>query len=269
MYLDFYQLSETPFNVTPDPRFLYMTEQHASALNHLLFGIRQRKGFVLLTGEVGTGKTTICRKLLESFDDSVQTALILNPVLSPTQLLRAIAEEFGADVRGRDRLSYLTGLNNYLLDVCAAGQEAVLIIDEAQDMPTDLLENVRLLSNLETDSRKLLQIVLAGQPELRAKLRQPSLRQLAQRITVRAHLQAMDESDTREYLRHRMATAGADGSSGFDPEAVRRIHEFSGGTPRLVNAAADKALLAGYVSGSRRIDERIATLGLDELREAA
>jgi general secretion pathway protein A len=269
MYVEFYKLAEPPFNVTPDPRFLYMTDQHVTALNHLLFGIRQRKGFVLLTGEVGTGKTTLCRKLLESLGEGYNTALILNPVLTQTQLLRSIVTELGLTGKCHDRLSCLTLLNGFLLQSSAAGRDTVVIIDEAQDMSVPLLEMARLLSNLETNSRKLLQIVLAGQPELREKLRSPSLRQLAQRITVRYHLQPMTPAETEGYLHHRLAVAGGAEGLRFDPEAVLEIHRESGGTPRMVNAIGDKALLAGYIEGAGVIDRRLVERAIEDLKEAA
>jgi len=268
MYIEFYRLTEPPFSVTPNPKFLYMTEQHRTALNHLLFGIRQRAGFVLLTGEVGTGKTTLCRKLLGSLEIGYYTALILNPLLTAAQLLRAIVGEFGIEHRCRDRLGYMTVLNQFLLAANAAGRDAVLIVDEAQDMSVELLELTRLLSNLETDSHKLLQIVLVGQPELRRKLRSPDLRQLDQRITVRCHLRAMDLADTAEYIRHRIHVAGGERLR-FADEAVREVFRHSGGTPRLVNAIGDKSLLAGYVRGTELIDREVVDAAVRELKEAA
>jgi general secretion pathway protein A len=268
MYRDFFHLREDPFNITPDPRFLYMTAQHREALNHLLYGIRQRKGFICLTGEVGTGKTTLCRALLRELGDAFHTALILNPVLTDTQLLRAILDEFGVATKRRDRLGCLNELNRFLLKVNAAGQDAVLIIDEAQNMSIESLEQVRLLSNLETERQKLLQICLLGQPELRTKLARPDLRQLAQRITVRFHLARLDQRDTAAYLRHRMAVASEDSDAPvvrFDEEAVGEIFRYSQGTPRLINAIGDKALLAGYVYQTGVIDRRLARLAASEL----
>jgi general secretion pathway protein A len=272
MYQQFYRLREEPFNITPDPRFLFLTAQHQEAMNVLLYGVRQRKGFICLTGEVGAGKTTLCRTLLNELGPAFHTALILNPVLSETQLLRAIVEEFAlAGGNSRDRLGCLSLLNHYLLQVNSAGHDAVLIIDEAQDMPDATLEMTRLLSNLETTSQKLLQIVLVGQPELRDKLAKPSLRQLAQRITVRFHLGTMDTQQTRDYILHRLAVAaGQDNPPAvkFEDEAIDEIHRQSLGTPRLVNAICDKSLLAGYVYKSEVIDRRLVRLAVGDLKEA-
>lgn len=270
MYKDFYRLAHEPFNLTPDPRFLYLTPQHAEALNHLRYGITQRKGFICLTGEVGAGKTTLCRALLNELSQSCVTALILNPVLSETQLLRAVLAELGVPAGRHDRLAALSLLNEYLLKVNAAGKNAVLIIDEVQDMPDATLEMTRLLSNLETASTKLLQIVLVGQPELRAKLAKPSLRQLAQRITVRYHLGNMTCDQTRQYVRHRVAVACAKGPLAvqFDDDALDEIHLHSQGTPRLVNAISDKALLAGYVHRTDHITRAMVQLAVRDLKEA-
>ena len=272
MYKEYYKLNSEPFNITPDPRFLYMTPRHRDALNHLLYGVRQRKGFICLTGEVGAGKTTLCRALLNELGPRFHTALILNPMLTGTQLLRAIAEEFSIATKRMDRLGYLTLLNKHLLALNSTGQDAVLIIDEAQDMPKDTLELTRLLSNLETDSHKLLQIVLVGQEELRTMLAKPALRQLAQRITVRYHLGRMTAKDTEAYIRHRLAVAGGKGEQGpavrFDPDAIREVHRFSRGTPRLVNAVSDKALLAGYAYGTPNINRRLVRIAIEELKEA-
>lgn len=272
MYKDFYRLQEEPFNITPDPRYLYFTEQHRDALNQLLYGIRQRKGFICLTGEVGAGKTTLCRALLHELDGSYHTALVLNPMLTPTQLIRSIVEEFGIRTKQRDRQGYIKLLNEFLLRINSAGQDAVLIIDEAQDMSVEALETARLLSNLETETQKLLQIVLVGQPELRGMLDNPALRQLAQRITVRCHLRAMSQEDTAEYLRHRLKIAGRDEGDHngvrFDFGAVREIYRYSHGTPRLVNAIGDKALLAGYVYRTPTIDRKIVLAAVRDLKEA-
>jgi general secretion pathway protein A len=272
MYKDYYRLQEEPFNITPDPRYLFLTEQHRDALNHLLYGIRERKGFICLTGEVGAGKTTLCRALLHEIEDTCHTALVLNPMLSETQLLRSIVEEFGIESPGRDRFSHIKLLNQFLLRVNSLGSDAVLIIDEAQDMTVSALEMVRLLSNLETERQKLVQIVLVGQPELRTTLNNPALRQLSQRITVRYHLRTMSQEDTAEYLRHRLKVAGQDDSERtavrFDYGAVTEIYRFSKGTPRLVNAIGDKALLAGYVQRTNVIDRGVIRLALRDMKEA-
>ncbi len=273
MYTDYYHLREEPFNITPDPRFLYLTNKHREALNHMLYGIRQRKGFICLTGEVGAGKTTLCRALLRELDHQQETALILNPVLTEAQLLRAVVEEFGIESKRLDRLGYLNLLNKYLLEINSTGRDAVLIVDETQDMPAKTLEMTRLLSNLETESQKLLQIVLVGQPELRKLLAKQSLRQLAQRITVRFHLDAMDPHDTAEYIRHRLRIARGENTEPnhmpwFDAGAIREVYRYSHGTPRLVNAVGDKALLAGYVHRTERIDRKLVRIAIRELKEA-
>ncbi len=271
MYHEYFGLSEEPFNITPDPRFLYLTPQHQEAMNHVLYGIHHRKGFILLTGGVGTGKTTICRAVLRRLPSGFHSSLILNPALSETELLRAIVEEFGFKWPGANRLEHLNLLNEHLLKVNCAGGEAVLIIDEAQDMSVAALEMVRLLSNLETERQKLLQIVLVGQPELRSMLAQPHLRQLSQRITIRYHLTNMSRHETAGYVSHRLTVAGAGNAKTpvrFEPGAIREIFRYSHGTPRLINALGDKALLAGYVSGTSRINRRLVRRAARELKEA-
>ena len=267
MYREFYGLKEEPFSITPDPRFLYLTDQHREALNHVLYGIRERKGFITLTGEVGTGKTTLCRAVLRELGPQCRTALILNPTLDSTEMIHAVLEEFGVDepTESSNRLGYLRQLNKFLLRVNSDGRDAVLIVDEVQDMPEETLEMIRLLSNLETERQKLLQIVLVGQPEFREMLRRPSLRQLNQRITVRFHLKRMDQADTADYLRHRLQIAGADDWPVFDRKALREIYRYSSGTPRLVNALGDKSLLAGYVYQTGRINRKMVRLAAREL----
>ncbi len=265
MYLEYYGLHEPPFDLTPNPRFLFYSARHREAFNHLLFGIRERKGFVQLTGEVGSGKTTVCRALLEQLGETYATALILNPVLEVDQLVRAIAMEFGLDVKGQDRLEVVAGLNEFLLRLVEEGREAVLFIDEAQDLSTELLEQIRLLSNLETDDRKLLQIVLMGQPELRDRLNEHRMRQLRQRITVRYHLTPLRLPEVGQYIRHRLQISGARGTPTFSPMAVWRIHRYSQGVPRLVNAVCDKCLLAGYVKGREEVDWQTVGLAISEL----
>jgi general secretion pathway protein A len=266
VYLQYYELREPPFNITPDPRFLFLSAKHQEALNHLLFGIRERKGFIELTGEVGAGKTTICRRLLEELGPNYKTALILNPCLSATQLLRAIVTELNLGLRKTDRLSCLEALNAFVLDQVKQGNDVVVIIDEAQNLSSELLEQVRLLSNLETHDQKLMQIILMGQPELRDKLTQPGLRQLRQRITVRYHLGPLNLPETVDYIQHRLTLAGANGRPRFDTGAVNMVYRYSGGVPRLINAVCDKTLLAGFVERREVMTEQLVKLAIDELQ---
>lgn len=265
VYLEYYGLKEAPFSITPNPRFLFFSAKHREAFNHLLYGIRERKGFVQLTGEVGAGKTTLCRALLEELGNNFSTALILNPVLDPDGLVRNIAVEFGLQVNGMDRFEMVNEINHFLLTQLEQGRDTVLIIDEAQTLTHELLEQVRLLSNLETDDRKLLQIVLMGQPELRDRLNDPALRQLRQRITVRYHLTSLKPVEVGEYVHHRLAVSGANGSPHFTVPALWRVHRYSGGIPRLVNAVCDKCLLAGYVQQRDQIDFRMVGRAIREL----
>jgi general secretion pathway protein A len=265
MYDQFYGFREPPFNITPDPRFLFFSDRHREAYNHILFGIRERKGFIQITGEVGAGKTTLCRALLEELGPGYVTALILNPCLNPTQLLRSILAELGLEPGKADRATCLALLNRVLLDQLAAGNDVVLLIDEAQDLSPELLEQVRLLSNLETDQRKLLQIVLLGQPELREKLNDRSLRQLRQRITVRYHLTPLSRPEIERYIQHRLQVVGANGRPAFTPWAIRSIFRYSGGIPRLVNAVCDKTLLAGFVEGRDLLTWRQVRRAIREL----
>lgn len=265
VYLEHYGLTEPPFDITPNPRFLFYSAKHREAYNHLLYGIRERKGFVQLTGEVGAGKTTLCRAMLEQLNDHFSTALILNPVMSADELMKAIAMEYGLPVNGLDRLNTLAVINQFLLQQVERGKETVLIIDEAQDLTDELLEQVRLLSNLETDNRKLLQIVLMGQPELRDRLNNPRLKQLRQRITVRYHLNALNRTEVSHYIQHRLQVSGANGAPRFTRPALWRIHRYSGGIPRLVNAVCDKALLAGFVQQQNQIGYRMIGRAVREL----
>ena len=253
MYNDFYGFRESPFNITPDPRFLFFSDRHREAFNHILFGIRERKGFIQLTGEIGAGKTTVCRAILRELGAGYKTALVLNPCMTETQLFKTILTEYGLKPRRADRVSCLDALNRFLLEQAAEGKDVVLFIDEAQDLGTALLEQVRLLSNLETDQRKLLQIVLIGQPELREKLNEKSLKQLRQRITVRYHLTPLSREETERYVFHRLKVAGANSRPAFTPWAFRKVYGYSRGVPRLINAVCDKALLCGYVAGADRL----------------
>jgi len=267
MYLEHYGLKEPPFSITPDPRFVYLSERHRDALAHLLFGIGQGGGggFVQLTGEVGTGKTTLCRLLLEQLPENTRVALVLNPRLTPVELLETICEELHVDVEGRrgSLKALVDALNHYLLDAYAQGLRVVLIIDEAQDLSIDALEQVRLLTNLETDTQKLLQIILLGQPELRTVLGRDDLRQLAQRITARFHLTPLDAGETERYLRHRHAIAGGLHLP-FSRAAIKRLHAHSGGVPRLINVLAERSLLAGYARDATTVEPSIVDLAARE-----
>jgi len=265
VYLDYYGLKEPPFNITPNPRFLFFSAKHREAFNHLIYGIRERKGFVQLTGEVGAGKTTLCRALLEQLGPQFSTALILNPILDADQLIKAIAMELGLQTKGMDRLETVAEINRFLLHQAGLGRDTVLIIDEAQALTRELLEQVRLLSNLETDERKLLQIVLMGQPELRDRLNDHSLRQLRQRISVRFHLKPLRHGEVAHYIRHRLQVSGANGTPSFTGPAIWRIHHYSGGIPRLINTVCDKCLLAGYVQQRDKVDFSMVGAAIREL----
>jgi general secretion pathway protein A len=257
MYLAHYGLAEAPFAITPDPRFVFLSERHRDALAHLMYGIGQggSGGFVQLTGEVGTGKTTLSRLVLEQLPANVRVALVLNPKQTPLELLETICEELHVELPGKRRSMkvQVDALSQYLLKAYGEGLRVVLILDEAQELSRECLEQVRLLTNLETASQKLLQIVLLGQPELREMTSRPSMRQLAQRITARYHLMPLDFPDTATYLCHRFMVAGGSVFP-FDAAAVRRLHELSGGVPRLLNVLGERALLAGYVHGKAHID---------------
>lgn len=265
MYQEFFRLTEAPFDITPNPRFLFYSAKHREAFNHLLFGIRERKGFVQLTGEVGAGKTTLCRAALEQLERHYTVALILNPVMSADELMRAIGVEFGLPVSGLDRLTTLGVINQFLLQQVERRRDTVLIIDEAQDLTDELLEQVRLLSNLETEQRKLLQIVLLGQPELRDRLNQHKLRQLRQRITVRYHLPPLSRPEMADYIAHRLHVSGGNGQPYFTVPALWRVYRYTKGIPRLINALCDKALLAGFVHQTGRIGYRLVGRAIREL----
>lgn len=258
-------MKQAPFDITPNPRFLFHSAKHREAFNHLLYGIRERKGFVQLTGEIGAGKTTLCRALLEQLDGQFSTALVLNSVLNADELMKVIATEFGLDSKGKDRLENVATIEHFLLQQAAQRRDCVLIIDEAQNFTEELLEQVRMLSNIETQDRKLLQIVLLGQPELRDRLNSPRLRQLRQRITVRFHLKALTFAEMAQYISHRLNIAGAQGAPYFTRMALWRIYRYSNGVPRLTNAVCDKALLAGFVEQSDHITFKMVGRAIREL----
>jgi len=255
MYPSYFGLTEAPFSIAPAPRYLYMSQRHQEALAHLLYGVNGDGGFVLLTGEVGTGKTTICRCLLEQIPESCDVAYIFNPKLTVEELLSTICVEFGITYpAGNSSIKvFVDCINAHLLDAHARGRHAVLIIDEAQNLSPDVLEQMRLLTNLETSERKLLQIILLGQPELAAMLERPELRQLAQRIVARYHLGPLTKPEVAAYVRHRLEVAGAQHPL-FPPALMGRLHRLSNGVPRVLNVLCDRALLGAFVQGKERVD---------------
>jgi general secretion pathway protein A len=267
MYLDFYGFREKPFNLTPDPRFVFLSKNHREAFAHLLYGIENRTGFIVLTGEVGLGKTTVLRSLLCQLDPNhYRTALIFNPCLSPPELLQNINREFGISALSSNSGDLLDALNMFLLQQNAEGRTVVLAIDEVQNLETQVLEQIRLISNLETDKEKLIQIVLSGQPEFIQILKKKEMRQLSQRITVRYHLKPMDFEDTVQYIDHRLGVAGGRGGVIFSRPALKKIYSYSHGIPRLINAACDRALLAGYTRDTANISLRIAAAGIIDMK---
>jgi general secretion pathway protein A len=253
MYCPFFGLREKPFSITPDPRFLFLSPSHQEALGHLLYGIEERKGFITITGEVGTGKTLLCRALLDRLGLHVRTALIFNSFLLEIELLRSINEDFGIAQDGGTRKELIDHLNQYLIGEFSAGRNAVLIIDEAQNLAPPVLEQIRMLSNLETERGKLLQIVLVGQPELRQQLALPELRQLNQRIALRYHIQPFNRQETEDYITHRLVVAGSHGGVKFSRRALAAIQRLSNGVPRTINLLCDRAMLSAYVAGSHLI----------------
>jgi general secretion pathway protein A len=255
MYLRFFGLNEKPFAITPDPRYLYLSERHAEALAHLLYGVNESGGFIQLTGEVGTGKTTVVRTLLSRVPHHADVAVILNPRVTPVEFLLTICEELGLGIADSDRDSVkqmVDALNRRLLAAHAEGRRIIVIVDEAQNLSAEVLEQVRLLTNLETPTQKLLQIILIGQPELRELLDRTDLRQLAQRITGRYHLEPLTREETRGYVRHRLRVAGAT-EEVFTPAALAEIHRLAAGVPRVINVTCDRALLGAYTQEMRKV----------------
>ena len=248
MYKEFYHLKENPFNVTSDPHFLYMSKRHKEALASLIYGIEERKGFIEITGEIGTGKTTLCRALLKKLSAKTKTAFILNPRLSGIQFMRAVIDDFGIIVKNNSKIEMIKALNQFLIEQLSEGNNVVLIVDESQNLTKTLLEEIRLLSNLETEKEKLLQIVLVGQPELKVKLASPELAQLRQRIAVRYHILPLEKSDTENYISRRLEVAGAEpGSIVWNDDAIDELYNYSKGVPRLMNIVCDRSMLLGYV----------------------
>lgn len=266
MYLEYFGLQEEPFSMTPDPRFIYWSEQHENAAQSLLYAINHRKGFSVLTGEIGTGKTTLCREVLHRLRDEVEVSVILNPLLSVSGLLKTINRDFGIAVHTNHVEDQIHALNTFLVSRNEAWRNAIVLIDESQNLSNEALEMVRLLSNLETDNQKLLQIVLVGQPELDELLSQYCLRQLKQRITVRQHLGNLTQDELRGYIAHRLFIAGNKGALRFDDGAIRAVYHYSKGYPRLTNALCDRALLAAYATHSRVVTKRLVAEAIGDLR---
>ncbi len=275
MYKQFFGLRASPFSVNPDPRFLYLTPAAREALACLSFGIQTRKGFILLTGEVGTGKTTLLNKLLEWLrTQRVSTAFIFNPSLNVREFFEFMLADFGIDGGAGDKGQMLMRLNHWLLERYRMGETAALIVDEAQNLSTEMLEEIRLLTNLETSTEKLLQIVLSGQPELEQKLRQPQLRQIRQRITLRCRTHPLTATDTKSYIAQRLRLAGANGEPIFSPEAVDAIFKYAQGIPRVTNLLCEHALINAFVDQKRPVtvdlvDEIAREFELEEVAQTA
>lgn len=268
MYESFYGLTEKPFALTPNPRFVFQSEQYRAAEDALMYGVAQKEGFMLVTGAPGTGKTTLCRDLLEKLDPArYRVALLFNPFLNGVEMLQALLSEFGlGDTSATSRKELLDRLNTYLLQQLANGRTCIAIFDEAQHLSTEFLEQIRVLSNLETDSEKLIQIILVGQPELLALIRTPQMAQLDQRVSVRCTLTHLSRDETSRYVYHRLNVAGAKGRIRFDDTALRLVHQATGGVPRLVNLTCDRALLAGYSEQARTIGDAHVRQALASLR---
>lgn len=266
MYKEYFGFSDLPFSIAPDPRYLYMSTQHREALAHLLYGVNSNGGFVLLTGEVGTGKTTVCRCLLEQMPGNVDVAFIINPKLGVDELLASICDELGIQYpEGNKSIKvFVDRINSYLLDVYSKGRKTVLIIEEAQNLSDEVLEQLRLLTNLETNERKLLQIIMIGQPELMEKLSRDSMRQLSQRIVARYHIGPLSEKEVNAYVNHRLSVAGYRDRL-FTPNAIRVLYRLSRGIPRLINMLCDRSLLGAYAHGKRIVDKKMMNTAAKEV----
>ncbi len=255
MYETFYHFKENPFRLTPDPAYVFMSGTHGEAYTHLEYAVQENKGFVVITGEIGAGKTTLMHVLMQKVPKEVVTAVLTQTSLLPIEFLRRVCDEFEIKPAGPDKASLLDAFHGYLLDQYAAGRRVVLMIDEAQNLPLATLEELRMLSNLETQKEHLIQMILLGQPDLKAKLRRKGLEQFVQRVTVHYHLRSLDREETAAYIRHRLHVAGGDNPELFTPQSVHRVFEASQGIPRLINILCDGALVYGYADGLSRIDE--------------
>jgi general secretion pathway protein A len=269
MYKKFYHLKENPFNVTSDPEFFFFSSRHTEAFSHLIYGISQRKGILVITGEIGAGKTTLCRTLLNRLDEKTKTALILNPNFSDIQLLKLILKDFGLEGHYRNKFTIIDALNKFLLEQSNMGHNVAMIIDEAQNLKPQQLEQIRLLSNLETEKEKLLQIILVSQPELIDKLKLPSLKQLDQRVAVRYHIRPLDQNEVASYIKHRIKMASGmdtfDSMCHFTDEAIETIYKYSNGIPRMINILCDRVLLAGFTKEIRSFDKTLVEECIKEI----
>jgi general secretion pathway protein A len=265
MYTQFYGLNRKPFDITPDPRFIYPSGKHKEAFSTMLYGVRKKKGLVVLTGEVGTGKTLLLRTLLKTLDSTTRSAFIFNPRLTTIDFFQAIAADFGIENGHVSKGKFLQQLNAFLLDTLGKGNIALLVVDEAQNLDLQLIEEIRMLMNLETSNEKLLQVILAGQPEFHNLLNIDVIRQFKQRISLRYHLRPLDSKETWEYIRRRLHIAGHNGNRLFTQEAIQGIYEYSGGLPRLINVVCDNALLTGYGLEKKNIDLQIVREVTDDL----
>jgi general secretion pathway protein A len=261
MYTDFYQMKESPFNTTADPEFFFSSKIHSEAIANLIYGIEQRKGVLVVTGEIGTGKTTLCRKIFKLSTKKIKFALILNPRCSELELLQMIVHDLGMSTENKNKYSLIQSLNEFLIEESIQGNNIVVLIDEAQHLSIKQLEQVRLLSNLETEKDKLLQIILVGQPELDITLEKPELRQLRQRVVVHYHVRALEKEDIKNYIYHRIAKAALPAENSkkvnFTDSAIEKIYHYTKGSPRTINILCDRALLAGFVAETYSIDEGI------------
>lgn len=274
MYEEFFGFVDKPFSLTPDPKYLYKSESHANAFELLQYAVRRREGFVVVTGDIGTGKTTLCRALLEQIDRRTFTALVLNPFLSEDDLLRLILQDFGVVSREEVKQGRLAGVSkqelidtlyDFLLGLLPLQANAVLIIDEAQNLPLQVLEQLRILSNLETDREKLLQMILVGQLNLQPMLRSPELRQLDQRVSIRYELKPLTQDEVTAYVNHRLHVAGGAGQVAFTPKALQYVHQYSGGIPRLINLLCDRSLLGAYSARSNRVSHDLVEKAAETL----
>jgi general secretion pathway protein A len=267
MYLSFYGLREAPFAPTPDPKFLFQSARHREALAQLIYGVRERKGFIVLSGEIGTGKTTLLRTLLERLNADTPVAYVHNSALNIEGLLEYVLQDWGVKSTANSHAQRLFELNEFLIDQHRKGGTPVLVIDEAQNLSVETLEAVRMLSNFETTNQKLMQILLVGQPELRVKLDLPELRQLKQRIGLRCHIAPLSAEETRLYIRHRLRIAGAIDAGTFTDGAIQKIADYSGGTPRVINIVCDHCLLSGFADSKKRIDAGTVSEAIEYLEE--